>query len=100
VTTDFGFVSNYDPRYYSGWRRVLCVLGLTEWRWVRGLLGGLWECWYVAPCGQFIWHPVEGPPAPGRSPCPVWYPYYLCEDHRESSMVAVGFRVVEMEGEE
>lgn len=80
---DFGFIDNFDKRYNSGWRHWLLVFGLADIRLVRKLLKGRWECWWIAPCSSYIWHPVECESSIEKNirPCPSWDPLHFSEEY-------------------
>jgi len=68
----YGFEDNFDIRYTSGWRALMLTSGLASWSFVRTLLGGRWELWWVDPCMSYIWHPVSIPSSRFIRPLPCW----------------------------
>ena len=69
-TPQYGFEDNFDSRYSNGWRWFILCSGLANLRFVRSLLGGVWELWYIGPCGEAIWHPVTEVSVAPRRPSP------------------------------
>ncbi len=49
---------DYNYRDLFGWRNWFHI-NYSQWRWVRRLIGGKWELWYVDPCRSAMWIPVK-----------------------------------------
>lgn len=80
----FGYHDNMHPAYAYGNRRWLMLLGLTKWRFVRRLLGGRWEQWFIPPCSAYLWFPVYTPSDAKANIRPIpftWPLHYFVEDY-------------------
>ena len=79
---EFGFIDNFDKRYLSGWRYIIYLSGAFELKFVRKMLKGRWEAWWIEPCLSYVWHPVycESSGETNTRPCPMWNSVYVLEE--------------------
>jgi hypothetical protein len=81
--SEYGFIDNFDKIYLSGWRYILYLSGACEIKFVRNMLKGRWEAWWIEPCLSYVWHPVycESSGEKNTRPCPMWNSVYVLEEY-------------------
>jgi hypothetical protein len=81
--SEYGFIDNFDKRYLSGWRYILYLSGACELKFVRKMLKGRWEAWWIEPCLSYVWHPVSQKSSFEENirPCPSWGPLFYSEEY-------------------